>query len=99
MKDFLVEQVIRSLTPIRLPNIDKSVKLPLFGRVLVSVSNITLYYINVSSSTIHPGDTGIVIVASGASASLSLEWSYLYSPWIFVPIEISDEGSASVQVN
>ncbi|XP_020584347.1 putative BPI/LBP family protein At1g04970 [Phalaenopsis equestris] len=98
VKDFLVEQVIQSLTPIRLPDIEKSVKIPILGGVHVSASDITLYHINVSSSTVNPGDTGIVIVASGASASLSLKWSYIYSSWIFVPIEVSDEGNASVQV-
>ncbi|KAI0511923.1 hypothetical protein KFK09_012557 [Dendrobium nobile] len=97
-KDFLVEQVIRSLTPFHLPDIQKSLKIPLVGGVHVSASNVTLHHINVSSSSIHPGDTGIVIVASGASVSLSLEWSYSYSTWILFPIEVSDEGSASVQV-
>ncbi|PKA60333.1 Putative BPI/LBP family protein [Apostasia shenzhenica] len=98
VKDLLVDQAVKSLTPLRLPDIDKSVKIPLIGSVHVSISNITLYRINVSSSTIRLGDAGIAIVASGANASLSMQWRYSYSTWVLVPIELFDEGSAFVQV-
>ncbi|KAK8963064.1 putative BPI/LBP family protein [Platanthera guangdongensis] len=98
VKDFLVEQAIRSLTSLRLPDIEKSVKIPLIGGVHLAASNIMLDNIDVSSSTIRPSDTGIQIVASGASASLSLKWNYTYSTWFLIPVEVSDNGSAFVQV-
>ncbi|KAK8936795.1 putative BPI/LBP family protein [Platanthera zijinensis] len=98
VKDFLVEQAIRSLTSLRLPDIEKSVKIPLIGGVHLAASNIILDNIDVSSSTIQPSDTGIQIVASGANANLSLKWNYTYSTWFLIPVEVSDNGSAFVQV-
>ncbi|KAK4845696.1 hypothetical protein QYF36_008013 [Acer negundo] len=59
--------------------------------------NITIYNINVLSSYVKPGDSGVVIVAFMATCNLSMDWSYKYSTWVSVPIQISDKGSASVQ--
>lgn len=39
----------------------------------------------------------MVIVASGTTCNLSLNWYYAYSTWLG-PVKISDRGSASVQV-
>lgn len=61
------------------------------------LSNSTIYEIDVSESFVKPGDTGIVIIASGATCNLSMNWYYSYSTWL-VPVQISDTGSASVQV-
>ncbi|KAG0473606.1 hypothetical protein HPP92_015463 [Vanilla planifolia] len=97
-KDLLVRQAVHLLTRLRLPDIKKSVKIPLIGGLHISASNITLYDISVSSSTIRSGDTGILIFASGANASLSFRWHYLYSTWLLFPIEVSDEGSAFAQI-
>ncbi|KAG6522753.1 hypothetical protein ZIOFF_019905 [Zingiber officinale] len=96
-KDLLVERAIDSLIPLRLHDIEKSVHIPLIGWVHMRAANITLSSIDVSSSTVKPGESGIVIVASGATASLSFDWSYSYSSWL-IPIEISDKGRAFVQV-
>lgn len=96
-KDLLVERAIDSLIPLRLHDIEKSVHIPLIGWVHIRAANITLSSINVSSSTVKPGESGIVIVASGATASLSFDWLYSYSTWL-IPIEISDKGRAFVQV-
>ncbi|XP_074583696.1 putative BPI/LBP family protein At1g04970 isoform X2 [Curcuma longa] len=96
-KDLLVERAVDSLTLLRLPDIEKDVRIPVVGVVHMVASNITLSSINVSSSTVKPGESGIVIVASGASASLSFDWFYSYSTWL-VPIKVSDKGTASVQV-
>ncbi|KAG6510347.1 hypothetical protein ZIOFF_028357 [Zingiber officinale] len=96
-KDLLVERAVDSLTLLRLPGIEKDVRIPVVGVVHMGASNITLSSINVSSSTVKPGESGIVIVASGASVSLSFDWFYSYSTWL-VPIKVSDKGTASVQV-
>ncbi|XP_042374360.1 putative BPI/LBP family protein At1g04970 [Zingiber officinale] len=96
-KDLLVERAIDSLIPLCLHDIEKSVHIPLIGWVHMRAANITLSSIDVSSSTVKPGESGIVIVASGATASLSFDWSYSYSSWL-IPIEISDKGRAFVQV-
>ncbi|WOL12071.1 BPI/LBP family protein [Canna indica] len=96
-KDLLVERAVDSLTPLRLPDIEKSVRIPVLGGVNMAATNITLSGISISSSTVQPGESGIVIVASGATANLTMDWFYSYSTW-FIPIEVSDKGSALVQV-
>ncbi|KAF9587931.1 hypothetical protein IFM89_006185 [Coptis chinensis] len=98
-KDILVNQAISSLTPLQIPTVKKSVKIPIIGTVSVVLSNITINDINVSSSLIKPGGTGITIVASGGTGNLTMDWAYSYSTWVFfVPVKISDHGSASIQV-
>lgn len=72
-------------------------KIPFLGRVDIAFSNITIYHIDVSSSNIAPGDTGVAIIASGTTCNLSMNWHYSYNTW-FVPVEISDSGTAQVQV-
>ncbi|ONI29454.1 hypothetical protein PRUPE_1G199100 [Prunus persica] len=76
-KDLLIEQAVSSIIPLQLPQIEKSVKIPLVGRVHVT------------------GDSGIALIASGATANLSMDWWYSYSSWLF---DISDNGDASIQV-
>ncbi|EEF33422.1 Lipopolysaccharide-binding protein precursor, putative [Ricinus communis] len=61
------------------------------------VSNFTIYEINVLSSYVKPGDSGIAIIASGTTCNLSMNWYYQYSTWL-LPVEIADKGRASVQV-
>ncbi|XP_008798839.1 putative BPI/LBP family protein At1g04970 isoform X2 [Phoenix dactylifera] len=97
VKDLLIEKAVKTLTPLRLPDIEKNVKIPVVGGVHMAASNITLLSIDVSSSTAQPGESGIAIVASGATANLSMDWRYSYRTWL-VPVEISDEGGAFVQV-
>lgn len=96
-KDLLIEKARKTLTRLRLPDIEKSVKIPVVGTVSMAATNITLLGISVSSSTVQPGESGISIVASGAMANLSMNWRYSYSSWL-IPIEFSDEGSAFVRV-
>lgn len=61
------------------------------------LSNITLLGIDVGSSFLKPGDTGIVIVASEMTCNLTMNWRYSYSTW-FLPVSFSDEGTASIRV-
>ena len=70
-------------------------KIPDVGRVQFVLSNITIYSVDVPSSYVENGETGVVLVGSGATAKLSMNWKYSYSTWL---IEISDDGSASVEV-
>lgn len=97
VKDLLVNEEISSIIPLRLPNIEKTVKIPFVGNVFMELSNITIYRIDVHSSNIKPREGGISILAWGTTCILSMNWFYSYSTWL-VPVEISDEGSASVQV-
>ncbi|KAF7831707.1 putative BPI/LBP family protein [Senna tora] len=97
VKDLLVNKAISSVIPLRLPDIEKSVKIPVLGNVYMMLSNITIYQIDVPKSNIQLGGDGVSIVASGATCNLSIHWYYSYSTWL-VPIKVSDEGSASVQV-
>ncbi|KAL6999995.1 hypothetical protein U1Q18_001145, partial [Sarracenia purpurea var. burkii] len=97
VKDLLVTKAISSLTPLKLPQIEKKLKIPVVGNVRVVLSDIIIYRVDVSSSHVKPGDTGVVIVASGTTCNLTMNWYYSYSTW-FVPVKVSDSGSASVQV-
>ncbi|XP_058218808.1 putative BPI/LBP family protein At1g04970 [Rhododendron vialii] len=95
-KDLLINTGISSLTPLEVPQIEKSVRIPLIGTVHITLSNIILYRVDVNSSTVTSGDTGIALVVSGAKAYLSMDWSYHYRTWL-IP-KISDEGVALVEV-
>uniref|UniRef100_A0ACD6AK45 Uncharacterized protein n=1 Tax=Avena sativa TaxID=4498 RepID=A0ACD6AK45_AVESA len=98
-KDVLIGEAVRSLTPLRLPGAEKSVRVPFLGGIRATVSNITLFHLDVGDdSVIRPGDSGLVVVASGVSANISMAWSYSYHSWYFGPLEISDRGTASILV-
>ncbi|KAH7674188.1 lipopolysaccharide-binding protein [Dioscorea alata] len=96
-KDLLIENAIQTLTALTLPDIHQSKKIPLIGSVSASLTNITVYHIDVPCSTIQPGESGIAIAASRATVDLSMNWEYSYSTWL-IPIPISDKGTASVKV-
>jgi hypothetical protein len=97
LKDLLINKAVSSIIPLKLPKIEKSVRIPFVGSVHMVLSDTTIYKIDVSESYVKPGDAGIVIIVSGATCNLSMNWYYSYSTWL-VPVEISDTGSASVQV-
>ncbi|KAM3696304.1 hypothetical protein ACJW30_06G030000 [Castanea mollissima] len=96
-KDVLIDTAISSIIPLQLPDIEKFVKIPLVGKVYMLLSNITIFHVDIASSYVNTGETGIVLVASGATANLSMNWQYSYRTWL-VPIAITDDGDASVQV-
>ncbi|KAF8657512.1 hypothetical protein HU200_060075 [Digitaria exilis] len=97
-KDVLIGEAVRSLTPLRLPGVEKAVRVPFLGGVRVVASNITLFHLDVGdNSTVYPGHSGLVVVASGVTANISMHWSYRYDSWLF-PIEIADSGTASILV-
>ncbi|CAH2038891.1 unnamed protein product [Thlaspi arvense] len=97
VKDLLVNKAIASIIPLQIPRIEKSVRIPFLGGIDVVVSNLTIYELDVASSYVKLGETGVVIVASGTTCNLSMNWHYSYTTWLG-PIEISDQGIASVQV-
>jgi hypothetical protein len=97
VKDILINQTIESIVLSQLPQIEKSVQVPLVGKAHVILSEITIKDIQVSSSYVEIGDSGINVVVSGATANLSLNWRYTVSSWL-VPIGISDSGTATVKV-
>jgi len=70
----------------------------MLGGVYFVLSNITMHEIDVDSSNVKPGESGIEILASGVSCNLSLDWYYEYSSIWFGPVKVSDQGSAQVQV-
>ncbi|XP_047336459.1 putative BPI/LBP family protein At1g04970 [Impatiens glandulifera] len=93
-KDLAIKKGVSALIPFELPQIETAVKIPLIGTVYFTLSNISLYEVNVSSSSVQPGDTGLVLIVSGARASLTMDWGYRYVSVIV----ITDNGTASVQV-
>ncbi|KAJ1392506.1 Lipid-binding serum glycoprotein, C-terminal [Sesbania bispinosa] len=96
-KDFVIDTAIASIVQSQLPEIQKSVQVPLVGKAKVVLSDITIKGIQVKSSVVKTGDTGIVLVVSGATANLTLNWRYTCSSWL-VPIGLSDSGTATVKV-
>ncbi|GJM98453.1 hypothetical protein PR202_ga15467 [Eleusine coracana subsp. coracana] len=94
-KDLLVSGAVETLTPLSVPDIERSVNIPLVGTVRMVASGIVLHSLAVTNSTVAVGDTGVVVAASLASANISMEWSYSYSAWV---VTISDSGNASIQV-
>ncbi|XP_009591353.1 putative BPI/LBP family protein At1g04970 isoform X1 [Nicotiana tomentosiformis] len=96
-KEFLVQMAESSLVPLDLPKIEKSKHIPIIGTVHMGLSNITVDKIHVISSTVKAGDTGIVISVSGATANMTMNWEYSYTNW-WLPIPITDNGEASIQV-
>ncbi|GAB2284719.1 hypothetical protein Dimus_019172 [Dionaea muscipula] len=97
VKDLLIDKAVSALTPLVLPNIEQYVKIPVVGKVHIVLSDIVIYHIDVPSSFVKSGEEGVVIAASGTTANLSMNWKYSYKPWL-VPIEVTDSGEASVQV-
>ncbi|VVA90026.1 unnamed protein product [Arabis nemorensis] len=97
VKNLLVNKAIASIIPLQIPRIEKSVRIPFLGGIDVVVSNLTIYELDVASSYVKLGETGLVVVASGTTCNLSMNWHYSYSTWL-PPMEISDKGIASVQV-
>lgn len=96
-KDILIDQAVASIVQSQLPQIEKTVQVPLVGKAKVVLSDITINHIQVNSSSVNTGETGIALVVSGATADLSLNWRYSVSSWL-VPIGISDSGTATVKV-
>lgn len=98
VKDLVVKEALSSLTPLHLPQVEKAVKIPLLGKVQIVLSNITINHIDLPSSVIKTGQSGITIATSSATANLSMAWRYSYSSWL-LPIAVSDQGDASIQVD
>jgi lipopolysaccharide-binding protein len=94
-KDLLVSRAVETLTPLSVPDIERSVSIPLVGTVRMAATGIVLDGLAVADSTLAVGDTGVVVAASLASANITMEWSYSYSAWV---VTISDRGNASIQV-
>lgn len=95
-KDYLIDKVISTTIPLQLPDIEKKDKIPLIGKVQMGLSTISINAVDVQSSLIETGENGIVLSVSGATANLSMDWSYTYRASFF---KISDHGDASVKVN
>ncbi|KAI4388384.1 hypothetical protein MLD38_000717 [Melastoma candidum] len=98
-KDVLIHEALRSILPLRLPQIEKDVKVPVVGMAQIILSDISVDEVKVGSSCVRTGDRGamIVLMASGATANLTMSWRYSYHSWL-VPLPISDSGEAAIQV-
>ncbi|XP_074307770.1 putative BPI/LBP family protein At1g04970 [Silene latifolia] len=100
VKELLISKAITSLTPLYIPHIQQSKKIPFIGNVFIELSNVTLQHIQVSNSSIKPSDSaGVAILVSGATANLTLDWYYSYFSGFFFPLQLSDRGLASIQVD
>ncbi|CAK8565662.1 unnamed protein product [Lathyrus sativus] len=96
-KDLLIEKGIESIVLLKLPEIENSAQVSLVGKAKVVLSDITIKDVQVNSSSVTIGESGIVLVVSGATADLSMKWKYTVSSWL-IPVGISDSGTASVKV-
>lgn len=98
VNNLLLTKATSSITPLKFPKIEKVAKIPFLGNLDFALSNFTIYEIEVLSSFINPGDSGITIVASGTTCNLTTSWQYQFYSWL-MPVEIADKGRASVQVS
>ncbi|KAL1814835.1 hypothetical protein ACET3Z_017409 [Daucus carota] len=98
VKDLVIKEALSSLTPLQLPQVERAVNIPLFGNVEIVLSNITINHIDLPYSIIKTGVSGVTIAASSATAHLTMAWRYSYSSWL-LPIAVSDQGDASIQVD
>lgn len=96
-KDVLISRAIDSIIPLQLPRIAKTVRLPVLGEVDVVLSDLSIDSVGIGSSYVKTGETGIVLIASGSTANLSMNWDYSYHPWP-IPVSVSDDGSAAIKV-
>lgn len=94
-KDLLVSQAAETLEHLSVPDIERSVSIPVIGTVSMVASGIVLEGVSVANSTVAAGDTGVVVSATFSGVNLTMEWSYSYSSWV---VTISDSGNASIQV-
>lgn len=95
VKDLLVSRAAEAIVPLEVPDIERSVSIPVIGTVDMVASGIVLHGVAVDDSTVAVGDDGIVVAASLSSVNLTMGWSYSYSAWV---VTISDSGNASIQV-
>lgn len=96
-KDLLIQKGVESIVLLKLPEIENSAQVSLVGKAKVVLSDITIKDVQVNSSSVVIGESGIVVVVSGATADLSMKWKYTVSSWL-IPIGISDSGTASIKV-
>ncbi|CAL0307374.1 unnamed protein product [Lupinus luteus] len=96
-KQFLIEQAIASIVPYQLSDIEKKVNVPLIGKAQVILSEITIKDIKINASSVNTGESSIVLIVSGATADLTMNWRY-NARTSLVPIGISDSGTATVKV-
>ncbi|XP_028752454.1 putative BPI/LBP family protein At1g04970 [Neltuma alba] len=95
-KDLLIREAMSSLVALQLPQIEKSARVRLVGKCKIVLSNITFVDVNITSSYVKTGERGIVLIASGGTANLSMNWSYSCSTWL-LPVSVSDSGNAFVK--
>ncbi|KAJ7570867.1 hypothetical protein O6H91_01G136800 [Diphasiastrum complanatum] len=96
LRDVLVNQVLQEVTPLKLPNMRKSMHSPL-GILEVTLTDIVLSGARVASSEITLGKEGMSIYASGVQADISLNWNYTYVV-SYGPFSISDGGGGYLKV-
>ncbi|KAL9441696.1 hypothetical protein AB3S75_020237 [Citrus x aurantiifolia] len=95
-KNYLINKATSSIIPLELPDIEKSKKIPLIGKVHMALSNIIIYSVEIDSSYVETGDTDLLLAVSGATADCGMNWEYSYGSWLLPTI--SDSGAATVLV-
>lgn len=96
VKNLLINKATSSIIPLEVPDIQKSLKIPLLGKVEMVLSDITIYRVDIDTSYAETGERGFLLAVSGATANISMNWEYSYGTWLLPTI--SDGGTASVLV-
>lgn len=96
-KDVLMQEAMSAILALQLPQLEKTARVRLVATCTIVLSNITFVDINIASSYVKTGESGIVMIASGGTANLSMNWSYSCSTWLW-PGGVSDSGDAFVKV-
>ncbi|KAH9555834.1 hypothetical protein CY35_08G137300 [Sphagnum magellanicum] len=96
VKEVLVNQILKEITPLSLPDIHSQAKSPI-GQVDTTITHIELSGANVSYSDVDLGKTGITVFAGDIKARMRFHWKYECTS-SYIPFPVTDGGWADVEV-
>ncbi len=97
VKEVLVNQILKEITPLSLPDIHSQAKSPI-GQVDTTITHIELSGANVSYSDVDLGKTGITVFAGDIKARMRFHWKYECTS-SYIPFPVTDGGWADVEVS
>jgi hypothetical protein len=97
VKEVLVNQILKEITPLSLPDMHSQVKSPI-GRVDAAITHFQLSGANVSHSDVELGKAGITVFAGDITAQIRLHWAYQYTS-SYIPFPLGDGGWADIEVS
>ncbi|CAM6027186.1 unnamed protein product [Sphagnum balticum] len=96
VKEVLVNQILKEITPLSLPDMHSQVKSPI-GQVDAAITHFQLSGANVSHSDVELAKAGITVFAGDITAQIRLHWAYQYTS-SYIPFPLGDGGWADIEV-